>query len=359
MFSFRYALRETGQNLWRNILLAVATMITVGVSLAMFGGFMLFQVAVDNATARWQDGVEFIVWMNADVGTPEDSSVRNQLDESPGVETWQYIDSEQSYEEFKEFFEDTPEVLEIFTAEGVPPYYRVVPTDPDSDVVEELGSQFKGKPGVRTVTFAGDVIRDVQNLSDRAGRVLFIGSIVLLGASTLLILNTLAVAIGNRRTEIEIMRLVGATKWFIRIPFMLEGLVQGPARSGRGHDQQRAAAQLCDRPVQRRRRPATAGRVQGGRLRHAAGRPACSRGRGGGRGGRVDLGRRHAPQRVAAPGRDGAIEDRVRLPGRVGASLAGMSGRRVRRRVLVLPVFVSQTFETAALITPLEAAPNP
>ena len=67
----------------------------------------------------------------------------------------------------------------------------------------------------------------MQNLSDRAGRVLFIGSIVLLAASTLLILNTLAVAIGNRRTEIEIMRLVGATKAFVRIPFMLEGLVQG------------------------------------------------------------------------------------------------------------------------------------
>ena len=227
MFSFRYVLRETGQNLWRNILLAVATVVTVGVSLAMFGGFMLFQVAVDSATARWQDGVEFIVWMNADADTDEDSSVRNQLDESPGVERWEYVDREQSYEEFKEFFEDTPEVLEIFTAEGVPPYYRVVPTEPDPDVVEELGSQFKGKPGVRTVTFAGDVIRDVQNLSNRAGRVLFIGSLVLLAASTLLILNTLAVAIGNRRTEIEIMRLVGATKWFIRVPFMLEGLVQG------------------------------------------------------------------------------------------------------------------------------------
>ena len=227
MFSFRYVLRETGQNLWRNILLAVATVVTVGVSLAMFGGFMLFQVAVDSATARWQDGVEFIVWMNTDAGTDEDSSVRNQLDESPGVDRWEYVDRQQSYEEFQEFFEDTPEVLEIFTPEGVPPYYRVVPTDPDPDVVEELGSQFKGKPGVRTVTFAGDVIRDVQNLSNRAGRVLFIGSIVLLGASTLLILNTLAVAIGNRRPEIDIMRLVGATKWFIRVPFMLEGLVQG------------------------------------------------------------------------------------------------------------------------------------
>ncbi len=227
MFSLRYVLRETGQNLWRNILLAVATVVTVGVSLSMFGGFMLFQVAVDGATARWQDGVEFIIWMNSDDGSAEDVSVRNQLSESPGVQRWEYVDRQQSYEEFREFFEDTPEVLEIISAEGVPPYFRVVPVDPDPDVVEELGSQFKGKPGVRTVTFAGDVIRDVQNLSNRTGRALFIGSIVLLGASTLLILNTLAVAISNRRTEIEIMRLVGATKWFIRVPFMLEGLVQG------------------------------------------------------------------------------------------------------------------------------------
>ena len=227
MFSFRYVLRETGQNLGRNIPLAVATVVTVGVSLAMFGGFLLFQAAVDNATARWEDGVEFIVWMNADAGTAEDSSVLNQLEESPGVMSWEYVDRVTSYEEFRDFFEDTPEVLDIMTEEEVPPYYRVVPTDPDPDVVDELGSQFKGRPGVRTVTFASDVIRDVQNLSNRAGRVLFIGSIILLGASTLLILNTLAVAIGNRRTEIEIMRLVGATKWFVRIPFMLEGLVQG------------------------------------------------------------------------------------------------------------------------------------
>ena len=227
MFTLRYALRETGQNLWRNLLLAVATVITVGVSLAMFGGFLLFQVAVDNATARWEDGVEFIVWMNADADESQDASVRNQLQESPGVLNWDYIDQQQAYEEFKQIFEDTPELLDVVKAEGVPPYYRVAPTDPDPDVVEELGNQFKGRPGVRTVTFAGDVIRDVQNLADRAGRVLFAGSIILLAASTLLILNTLAVAIGNRRTEIEIMRLVGATKWFIRIPFMFEGLAQG------------------------------------------------------------------------------------------------------------------------------------
>ncbi len=229
MFTLRYAFRETAQNLRRNLLLAVATIITVGVSLAMFGGFLLFQVAVDNATARWADDVEFLVWMHSDAAADQDAAVRNQLEESPGVLSWNYVNKEQVYEEFKLLYEDSPELLDVVTIEGLPTYYQVTPVNPDHEVVEELGDQFRGQPGVREVTFAADVIRDVQNLADRAGRVLFLGSIVLLGASALLILNTLAVAISNRRTEIEIMRLVGATKWFVRVPFMLEGLAQGLA----------------------------------------------------------------------------------------------------------------------------------
>lgn len=227
MLSHRYVLRETGQNLWRNGLLAVATVITVGVSLAMFGGFALFQVAVDNATQRWENGIEFVVWMNPDARLEEDKNIRNQLDESPGVDRWIYVNQEETYEEFKEIFADTAELIDTVDPEMLPPSYRVAPTDPDVDVVRELGQQFLGRPGVRTVVFAGEAVRDVQDLADRAGRVLFIGSLFLLGASVLLILNTLAIAIRNRRQEIEIMRVVGATKWFIRVPFMLEGLVQG------------------------------------------------------------------------------------------------------------------------------------
>ncbi len=227
MFSSRYALRETGQNLWRNWLLALATVITVGVSLAMFGSFRLFQVAVDNATQRWKDGIEFVVWMNPDVRPEQDEALLTRIRESPGVTSWIYVGQQEAYEEMQDFFSDSPELIEEILPENLPPSYRVVPTDPDLDVVRELGSQFEGLPGVRDVVFAGDAIRDVQDLADRAGRVLFIGSILLLGASTLLILNTLAIAISNRRQEIEIMRVVGATKWFIRVPFMLEGLVQG------------------------------------------------------------------------------------------------------------------------------------
>ncbi len=227
MLSTRYALRETGQNLRRNYQLAVATVVTVGVSLAMFGGFVLFQTAADSATKRWEGGIEFVVWMNAEATPEQDDRIRERLEESSAISRFEYVDQAETFEEFKELFADTPELLESVTAEMLPPSYRVVPADPDADVVEEIGRQFRGQPGVRTVVFAGEAIRGIQDLSDRAGRVLFIGSIVLLGASALLILNTLAIAISNRRQEIEIMRVVGASRWFVRIPFMLEGLIQG------------------------------------------------------------------------------------------------------------------------------------
>ena len=227
MLSYRYTLRETGQNLRRNVGLALATVITTGVSLAMFGGFSLFQAAINSATQRWADGIEFVVWMNADA-TPEATRyIRSLLEESPEVASWTYKDQEETYEEFKEIAAGNEEILEIVKQEILPPSYRVTPFSSDVDVVQELGKQFEGQPGVRTITFAGEAIRDVQNLASRAGNVLFSGSIILLVASMLLILNTLAIAINNRKQEIEIMRVVGATKWFIRLPFMLEGLVQG------------------------------------------------------------------------------------------------------------------------------------
>lgn len=187
----------------------------------------MFQTAVDGATKRWADGIEFVIWMNVDTTEEADKHIRRMLENSPEIADWHYKDQEETYKEFKEIVAGNEEILNIVEQEILPPSYRVAPIDNDVDIVQELGDQFKGQPGVRTVTFAGEAIRDIQDLAQRSGRVLFIGSVILLGTSTLLILNTLAIAISNRQREIEIMRIVGATKWFIRLPFMLEGLVQG------------------------------------------------------------------------------------------------------------------------------------
>ena len=224
----RYALRETGQNLWRNIMLSAATIITIGVSLWLFGGFLLFDSAVDNATQRWEGGIEFVVWMNPDATTDQDAAIRNTLEEAEGttIRDWTYVDQDETFDEFQEIFADQPELLDAVAAEDLPPSYRVAPVDPDADVVVELSSQFATKPGVRSVVSASETVKEIQDQADRVGLVFFIGSIILIVAATLLILTNIVSAIRNRGQEIEIMKVVGATNWFIRVPFLLEGLAQ-------------------------------------------------------------------------------------------------------------------------------------
>ncbi len=222
----RYVLRETGQNLWRNVLSSAATIITIGVSLWLFGGFFLFNYAVDNATARWEGGIEFVVWMQPDATAEQDANIRDSLDGSPAIEEWVYVDQQQAFEEFQSIFADTPELIEVVSPEVLPPSYRVVPENPDADVVAELSSQFIGRPGVEEVVSADETIRDIQDLADKVTRVFLVGSVILLTAATLLILTNVVSAIRSRGAEIEIMKVVGATNWFIRVPFMLEGLTQ-------------------------------------------------------------------------------------------------------------------------------------
>ena len=107
-----YVVRETGRNLRRNLTLGLASIITVAVSLALLGVALLIRAGVDNATARWQDGVEFIVFMNPDADPAQDQLIRESLDSNPEIERWKYVDQQASFEEFQKMFEDSPEMVE-------------------------------------------------------------------------------------------------------------------------------------------------------------------------------------------------------------------------------------------------------
>ncbi len=227
-----YMLRETGTNLVRRISLTIAAILTISISLALFGSALLARDGVANATARWEGGIEFVVWMNPEADADQDAAIRRSIDESPAVRDFTYVSQDEALAEFQDMFVDSPDLLDAVEATDLPPSYRVVPVDPDADVVVELGSQFLNQPGVRDVVFASEAIKDIQTQADRISQGLLYVGIVLLFAAALLILNTIVVAIGARRQEIEVMKLVGASNWFIRLPFMLEGLVHGIIGAG-------------------------------------------------------------------------------------------------------------------------------
>jgi cell division transport system permease protein len=95
------------------------------------------------------------------------------------------------------------------------------------NTVQGLVNFYRKQPGVFEVSAATEVIRQLKGMSDFLNQGLSLYGVLLLAASALLILNTVRTAMFARRREIEVMKLVGATNWFIRVPFMLEGLIQG------------------------------------------------------------------------------------------------------------------------------------
>ena len=227
MYRLWYYLRETVLSIWRNLSLTLAAILTVAVSLALVGASMMIREGAERATAQFQEGVEFIVFMNPDADVEQDAAIRRVLDSSPSIAGYNYIDKAAAYDEFETLFADKPELVESVTPDVMPPSYRIVPTDRSAANVNELANQFAAQPGVREVATATEAIRQIDDFSTRVSQALLIAALVLVGVSALLILNTVFTAIGARKQEIEVMKLVGASNWFIRIPFMLEGTIHG------------------------------------------------------------------------------------------------------------------------------------
>jgi cell division transport system permease protein len=221
-----YVIRETGTNLFRNVTLTLASVLTVVVSLTLFGSAVLLQKGVQNANDRFKGGIEFIVYLKPEVSAEQRASIQKDLDDNPEVKETHFVDQDATYEEFKRLFATSPQLVDSVSPEVLPPSFRVAPRIQDPDVVKELGNQFKGKAGVYEVVFAFEVVKRIQETFNKIGVRFLMAAGLLLVAAFMLILNTIRVAMFARRREIEVMKLVGATNWFIRVPFIIEGIIQ-------------------------------------------------------------------------------------------------------------------------------------
>jgi cell division transport system permease protein len=225
---FDYIARETTTNLRRNITLTIAAIVTVAVSLALFGSTLLLSQGVDNVSQRWSDGIEVIAFLKSDVTPEQKDAIEKFIDESPDVGDWHYVNLEQSKQEALRLFERNEAMrTKIENGARMPDSYRLSPTSKDVNLMKTLGDQLKAQPGILTVTDETESVKTVTAVSHFIQTGMVVGGGILLVAALLLILNAIRMAMFARRREIEVMKLVGATNWFIRVPFMLEGIVQG------------------------------------------------------------------------------------------------------------------------------------
>jgi cell division transport system permease protein len=189
----------------------------------LVGAALLLKQSAAQASAHWQQGTRVTVWMNPTASASEISNVQSQLANLPLVKQCVYDTQQQDYSEAKQLL--PPSEFSALTVGDMPSSFRCVPTVPSNAFVVE--STFTSQPGVYQVTAPEQQIRQM-NSAIRVLQIVFLALAgVLLLSASVLILNTIRMAIFSRRREVSVMKLVGATNWFIRIPFVTEGFIQG------------------------------------------------------------------------------------------------------------------------------------
>jgi len=222
--SLEYVVRETGANLWRNRLMTIAAVLTVAVSLSLVGAALLLRQGSANATGTLERGTKVTVWMNPEATQQQITAVKTQLAQlNYVVQPCQYWNKARNFSEARHLLPS--DVIAATTVDQMPTSYWCTPVAL-SDAAQVVRT-FSGTPGVKAVTEPQQAIHNEETAINVIKWVFVIVAIVLIVSAAVLILNTIRMAIFARRREVSVMKLVGATNWFIRVPFMTEGLLQG------------------------------------------------------------------------------------------------------------------------------------
>ncbi len=231
---FQYVLSEIVTGLRRNLTMTIAVVITVAISIALFGTGLLVRAQAETTKGFWYDKVEISVFMcneyasgpgcgDGQVTDSQRTTIQQTLQDHPEVEEVFFEDQEEAYGHFEEQFDES--IVESVTPDQLPESFRVALEDPEE--YDGVVSAVSGLPGVQDVSdqreLLGPLFRALSGFQVGAIGVAALQVV----AAVLLIANTIRLAAYSRRRETRIMRLVGASNFYIQLPFILEAAIAG------------------------------------------------------------------------------------------------------------------------------------
>ncbi|WP_282780812.1 MULTISPECIES: permease-like cell division protein FtsX [unclassified Nocardia] len=222
---------EVFTGLRRNITMTIAMILTTAVSLTMLGGGLLAVRMANKIENFYMDRVEIRLYLDDTVSTTDPDclaepckSLQADLKANDKVASVQFVNSEEAVQEVKETtFKDQPGLADEVTKEGLPASFRVKLTDAEN--YQAIYDEFATRPGVMTVLNDKDIVDRLVSFFVGLRNAAFGLALLQAFAALLLIANMVQVAALARKTEVGIMRLVGATRWYTQLPFLLEAVL--------------------------------------------------------------------------------------------------------------------------------------
>jgi cell division transport system permease protein len=223
-----FVFTEVAAGLLRNLTMTIAMIMTTAISLAFFGAGLLVANQIGDMKTLYLDKLEVSVYLQDTATAAQREAITSQLDASPEISSYTYLDKAAAFARFKQLFKGNPQLINQATQDDLPATYLVKMKDPERYTV--LAQQFPaGKAGVDQVQGQSQVLDRIFSLFNGVRNAAIALALLQALAALLLISNTIQVAAFNRRVETGIMRLVGASRWYTQLPFVLEAALAGLA----------------------------------------------------------------------------------------------------------------------------------
>jgi cell division transport system permease protein len=234
----QFVLSEIWIGLRRNLTMTMALIVVVAISLSLLGTGLLFVKQVDRTRTYWQGKVELSIYLcvktspvpacqqNGPSTAAQRAAIDKQLAAMPQVQAVYYVSQQQAYSEFRQDFSNEPALVQDTQEGDIPDSFEVKLKNPEADY-SIVSSAVSGAAGVETVVDEMTILDKFYKLLDGARNAVVIIALILLVAAILLVANTIRLSAFNRRRETSIMRLVGASNFYIQLPFLLEGTIAG------------------------------------------------------------------------------------------------------------------------------------
>ena len=224
--TLEYFVKEAAISLKRNNLMSFASITTVAISLVILGLFLIMVMNLNNMAAHLESQVQINVYLEDNLSEAERYEIGNNIKKIKGVEEITFVTKDEAIERFRERLGEQKYLLDALDDANPLPYsYEVKLTLPEQ--VKSAAAEIAEYPGVKTAKFGQEAIEQLFKLTHMI-RVFGVVLILFLVFATLFIIsNTIRLTVFARRKEIGIMKYVGATDWFIRWPFIMEGMALG------------------------------------------------------------------------------------------------------------------------------------
>ncbi|NMO50939.1 ABC transporter permease [Actinoplanes sp. TBRC 11911] len=221
----KYVLNEVLVGLWRNVTMTVAMIITMAVSLTMLGASVLLYLQVDQMKNYYYGEIEVSIFLRSDVTDAQRQAIDQAISSDPLVSNKTYETREEAFNRFKELWQDSPDFVKSIGPNSLPESFRVKLKDPEK--YKAFADKIQGMQGIQDVIDQRALLEKVFKIFNAIQVIALIVAIVMALAALLLVGNTIQVAAYSKRREVAVMKLVGASNWFIQSPFVLEAVVAG------------------------------------------------------------------------------------------------------------------------------------